>query len=604
MRKPDVVVVVPVYQQPGLLTEAVLSVLDQDLNPPPVAVLVNDGCPLPESDEECRLFRRAHPESILYVRQRNRGLAAARNTGIAVALECFPHLEAVYFLDADNRLERHCLRRMLDALRTSGAGWVFPDIDLFGIPSLIGMAGEYSVLEHVLSNVSDAGSMVGRAVLDAGVRFDETMRLGLEDWEFWLQAIQQGFRGHHARDVGFRYRRRPESMLQATRPHHGDVVTYIRGKHAGWINPRSIVTLEHEEAPRYAIVEPGGDTVWLCTDPSMRGRPMPLLDFVVRAGLYSLFLSYRFIPRYLVVACEPVLSLLKQTRCLASVLWLLETAAAKGSGRAAFASCIQMAAVESLFDAAEPVQIDFDPGCELPSGVSSAPFLDQLRNEIKCQRDRLGTPFPVSSTDNGRHKDSLTPALNAMFHVRAFYPVATLGFRVGFLAGSVSGELLDLARIVRSRRFSAILFLAAEQQPCFLPEWREVFDALTFFCLPESAPESTPQRYMGTPLPPDLSREAASDLIGLLSPMDLVVNHELTGMLPLTGPLRSLRTKTVFSVLGEDDRRERLELAAAFEHVLAGALVGSGTVRERAIATGFPPSKISTDLSVFLPSCV
>ncbi len=45
------------------------------------------------------------------------------------------------------------------------------------------------------------------------MRFDETMREGFEDWDFWLQAIAAGFVGRHLPRAGFQYRKRMESML-------------------------------------------------------------------------------------------------------------------------------------------------------------------------------------------------------------------------------------------------------------------------------------------------------------------------------------------------------------------------------------------------------
>jgi glycosyltransferase involved in cell wall biosynthesis len=66
--------------------------------------------------------------------KRNGGLSAARNTGIEFALAAFPDLEAVYFLDCDNRIGPHLLQRLLTALRDADAnvGWAYPDIDKFG----------------------------------------------------------------------------------------------------------------------------------------------------------------------------------------------------------------------------------------------------------------------------------------------------------------------------------------------------------------------------------------------------------------------------------------------------------------------------------------
>jgi glycosyltransferase involved in cell wall biosynthesis len=607
MLNTQVAVVVPVYQQPALLAEAVLSAIDQDLQPPPLLILVNDGCPLPETDEQCRLLQRAYPNSVLYIKQRNRGLAAARNAGIELAVACCPSLQAVYFLDADNRLEPHCLRRMLDTLRSTGAGWVFPDIDVFGVPMYAGMAGEYSAIEHLLGNISDAGSLVGRAVFDAGVRFDESMRLGLEDWEFWLQAIQRGFRGHHAPDAGFRYRRRPESMLQANSSHHGDVISYIRRKHAAWMNPASAVALEHEEVPRYAIIQAGAENVALCTDPRQRSRTVSLVDFTVRAAMYSLFEAYRFLPRYLVVVREGVLPVLEKRGTLSAVFWELERAAARSQGRASASALIEIAAMEGLFLPSDPEPAQVNLNIEMSSEGWTAPaFIDHLRTALKLARDQRGLPFAFVSSDNGRRKDSLTAALDSLFDVEALYPVASRAPRVGFITASVDAEVLNLARAARAAGCFTVLFLADGAPDSLEPAYRKAFDAYAPFTSPEGDPEAAPETalrtYMGAPLPPDLPPDAVRNLEGLLSSMNIVVNHSLTNLLPLASHLRSLRTRMVFSIQSED--RAQLQSALAFEHVLAGAIVNSETLREQCIASGFPSSKISTAIAPFLPAHV
>src|SRR3546814_10759216 len=75
----------------------------------------------------------AHPDRIVYLRQPNGGLSAARNTGIDFALKTWPSVQAIYLLDADNRLFPYALQRAWDALMADPlAGWAYPDVDMFG----------------------------------------------------------------------------------------------------------------------------------------------------------------------------------------------------------------------------------------------------------------------------------------------------------------------------------------------------------------------------------------------------------------------------------------------------------------------------------------
>jgi glycosyltransferase involved in cell wall biosynthesis len=126
-----VAVIVPAFRQPGLLPEAILSVLDQIGAPPAAVVVVDDGCPYPATARTALDFAAAHPGRAFVLRQPNGGLSAARNAGIDFALRAFPACRAVHFLDADNRLHPHYLARALAVLDRSPheVGWVYPDID-------------------------------------------------------------------------------------------------------------------------------------------------------------------------------------------------------------------------------------------------------------------------------------------------------------------------------------------------------------------------------------------------------------------------------------------------------------------------------------------
>src|SRR5688572_8504387 len=85
-----IVVVIPAWRQPGLLPEALASVLAQQGAPPIAAVVVDDGCPSPSTAAVALQYAAAHPGRVFLLRQRNQGLSAARNTGIEFALAAFP----------------------------------------------------------------------------------------------------------------------------------------------------------------------------------------------------------------------------------------------------------------------------------------------------------------------------------------------------------------------------------------------------------------------------------------------------------------------------------------------------------------------------------
>ena len=116
MPRPTVSIVMPVWKSERYIAEAVKSVLGQTFEAFEL-LIVDDGSP-DGSLDICRAF--SDPR-IRYLRQENRGLAAARNTGLRHARG-----EFIAFLDSDDIWEPEKLERHVAHLRSSpGVGVSF-----------------------------------------------------------------------------------------------------------------------------------------------------------------------------------------------------------------------------------------------------------------------------------------------------------------------------------------------------------------------------------------------------------------------------------------------------------------------------------------------
>ena len=263
----DVVVIIPLFRQPALFSEAIASVVAQHAAPACRIIVVLDGCVYRQSLEAARAWAQAHAPQVVVLAQPNRGLAAARNAGIRFALRAWPDCRAMFFLDADNRIGPHFLRRAWHTLSGAppGIGWAYPDFDLFGIEGAWSTAGTHHLLQHLTENICDAAVLVRRDVFEAGVAFDDSLRAGFEDWDFFLRAVQAGYRGVHVPQAGFAYRRRPESMLTEARRDRAALLSALRARHGALYAPRRILALEEQEAPRFVLFEP--DSAVACLDP-------------------------------------------------------------------------------------------------------------------------------------------------------------------------------------------------------------------------------------------------------------------------------------------------------------------------------------------------
>ena len=112
MSTPRASIVIPLYNLRRWAAEAIDSALAQTLPPRDLQVIVVDDGSTDGSGEVARQYG----PRIDYVRQENRGLSAARNTGLRVARAPF-----VTFLDSDDLMVSHRLERQLAYLADGSA---------------------------------------------------------------------------------------------------------------------------------------------------------------------------------------------------------------------------------------------------------------------------------------------------------------------------------------------------------------------------------------------------------------------------------------------------------------------------------------------------
>ncbi|MCC1482860.1 glycosyltransferase family 2 protein [Roseibaca sp. Y0-43] len=325
---PRLAIIIPVYGHPILVTEALESALAQEAPFGIHIVVINDGCPQPETHTVLTAYAHAYPDRLTYLRQPNGGLSAARNAGIAYVLSHLPQVEALFMLDADNRLRPRAMAQAMAALQAHPqAGWVYPSIDMFGIMARCDYGGPYSRLIHSQMNICEAGSLIRRDVFKAGVMFDETFTLGFEDWHFFLSAGDAGFHGINLENFGFFYRKRPESMLSNADKSREFLLGQIRQSHRDLYHPAYQLALEHHEAPRYALWLQDTAQVRLVTDPAHPGEQLSPEAYIRLYWASKTSPMQVSVPPYLLVTTEAVLKTLGEMGLLHGLIWQLECAA-------------------------------------------------------------------------------------------------------------------------------------------------------------------------------------------------------------------------------------------------------------------------------------
>ncbi len=333
-QEPSVGIVIPGYGHPRFLAEAITSACEQDCNFDYKVVVVDDGCRFEETASVVSNLMELYSGKLHYLRHPNTRLPGARNAGIKFLLALMPELQAIYFLDADNRIEPYSLQAFRDVLDGDPSlGWAYPDITFFGqVWNAEGFdtretASHYSRLLHLVGNISEAGSMVRADAFRQGVFYDESMRQGFEDWEFWLSMLDAGYIGAPVHGAGFSYRRRPESMLAGSRRLEESLIAYIKQKHSKLYDPRHLMALEHMEAPAFAVVTVDSGKVRLFSDPLLAPQIIELSEFVSQARSWANSpRAYFFSDKVLFLKENQWEQLCAQKRWLRWFFWLLRDA--------------------------------------------------------------------------------------------------------------------------------------------------------------------------------------------------------------------------------------------------------------------------------------
>ena len=177
-------VVIPTYNRAAQLPAAIESVLGQSYRPVEV-IVVDDG----STDGTEALIRDRYP-SVRFLRQPNRGPAAARNAGIKSSSGCY-----IAFLDSDDRWLQQKLERQIGLLRDRPeAGLVFSSVrfvDRYGTPveeRRYDASFRGRVAERLLSwsGIVLSSVVVRRSCLDRVGLFEEDLIIG-EDWDLYFR---------------------------------------------------------------------------------------------------------------------------------------------------------------------------------------------------------------------------------------------------------------------------------------------------------------------------------------------------------------------------------------------------------------------------------
>ena len=176
-------VVIPSFNYGHFVAEAVESALAQTYSPIEV-IVVDDG-----STDDTRARLQPFADRIHYVYQNNRGLSAARNTGVGLA-----NGEWIALLDADDLWHPEKTEVQLRAASPLGSLGLVGSLPAVSMPERLPSepaVERLSVRDFLLSSrTGPSGALIRRDCFDAVGLFDESLR-SIEDRDMWLRIASR-----------------------------------------------------------------------------------------------------------------------------------------------------------------------------------------------------------------------------------------------------------------------------------------------------------------------------------------------------------------------------------------------------------------------------
>lgn len=206
---PLISIIIPCYNQAEFLRDAVKSVIDQSYENWEL-IIVNDGSIDNTTEVANSLIKENRGKRITLIDQENGGLSNARNSGIRIS-------KGKYFipLDADDKLHPNFIKETLNKIiDNENLGFVYTDIQHFGDREDIYLQRNFNIQELLTKdNIVTVASLVRKQVWFDINGYNENMKEGYEDWDFWIGAVEKGWTGLRINKPLFYYRKRNSSML-------------------------------------------------------------------------------------------------------------------------------------------------------------------------------------------------------------------------------------------------------------------------------------------------------------------------------------------------------------------------------------------------------
>ncbi len=210
--------IIPCYNQAEYLDEAIKSCFAQTV--PVEIVVVDDGS---TDNTHDIIIKYSFNYNFKHLTQENKGLSAARNAGIKLATGV-----RILCLDADDTIEPTMIEKCQDIEGVAVVG-----VHNFGDrpEAHVLPYQDLSLEAFKVQNRITCCSMFDKKDWEAVGGFDENMKNGREDWDFWLSLLERDVKFTAINEYLFNYRMHGEGMAQKADAKQTEIHNYIKEKH-------------------------------------------------------------------------------------------------------------------------------------------------------------------------------------------------------------------------------------------------------------------------------------------------------------------------------------------------------------------------------------
>ena len=221
---PLISIIIPCYNDAQYIEQSVNSALNQTYQNKEV-IVVDDG----SNAETKAVLKKLAPQITKLITQENQGQSTARNVGIRETKG-----EYILVLDSDDFFEPTFCEKAMAVFKNDGNVKLvvsyanrISDSKIIDIFKPLGGHLE----SFLLNNCAMGSAMFKKYDWDKINCYDENMRNGFEDWEFYIRLLQNEGKAHVIPEPLFNYRLRKNSTTNKANKIKYDLLKYIYFKH-------------------------------------------------------------------------------------------------------------------------------------------------------------------------------------------------------------------------------------------------------------------------------------------------------------------------------------------------------------------------------------